>query len=516
MREFLPLSKRIAAPAPVPAAAGLLAVLCLSVLWLAGCAVGPKYAGPPPAPNLNSFKGAKAEKVWQSARPADRDPRGPWWEVFHDPALNRLEAAAAANNQDLRVSVARIEQTRAQARVAAADFYPNADFNGTITRERTSNSEPVQKGEVVGSDPLSGIPGATTIPKPLILNTQPLTRTYNIFRAPADLNWEVDVFGRVRRNYEAARAARAESEADARNVALSVAANVATTYFELHAIDSEIEVLQRTIKSTGDALGIAQERLEAGLTGEVDVQRQRAELASNQADLAGVQRSRAEMENALATLVGQPASSFHVPSRPVSEANPPHIPAGLPSQLLERRPDVAEAERTLAEDNARIGIAVAAFFPVIKLTGAAGFESEDAGAVFDWPSRFWQIGPSVSLPIFEGGRNTANLRLARSRYDEGVARYRQQVLVAFQDVENALADLRTLAAQAKAQNESVDAARRTLQLSQDQYQKGANTLLDVVDAERTLLSYEQTAVQLQGQRLQATVQLIKALGGGWN
>ena len=225
---------------------------------------------------------------------------------------------------------------------------------------------------------------------------------------------------------------------------------------------------------------------------------------------------RAEMENTLATLVGQPASTFRLSAHALVAATPPRIPAGLPSRLLERRPDVAVAERGLAAANARIGIAVAAFFPRINLTGAGGFESASVGQLFAWQSSIWQIGPNVQLPIFEGGRNVANLRVAHAQYSGSVANYRQQVLIAFQDVENALSDLKTLAIQAAAQDEAVAAARRTLELSNQQFNKGAVTFLDIVDAERTVLSDERQAALLLGQRMQATVELIKALGGGWS
>ena len=454
------------------------------------------------------------------------DPRGAWWEIFRDPDLNRLEAAAGANNQNLRLALARLGESRAQTRVAASDFYPHADYNGSYTRERMSNNEPIQRGQLLGTLPgLSGgssggggsAGGSSSGGAPLILNNQPLTRTFSLFRQPVDLNWELDLFGRVRRNTEAARAEAQSVEADYENMKLSVAANVALTYFDVRALDTEIDVINRTIHARQDALNIAQERLSAGLTGELDVVRERSELASDRADLEGVRRSRMEMENALGTLVGQPASTFgFAPHSLRADARPPRVPAGLPSGLLERRPDVAVAERELAANNARIGVAVAAFFPRITLTGAAGFESATVTDLFNWQSHIWQIGPTINLPIFEGGRNTANLQAARSRYDESVAQYRQQVLVAFQDVENALVDLRTLAAQSDRQNEAVEAARRTQQLSQDQYRNGAVTFLDVVDAERTVFNSERTAAQLLGQRMQATVQLIKALGGGWD
>jgi multidrug efflux system outer membrane protein len=319
----------------------------------------------------------------------------------------------------------------------------------------------------------------------------------------------------VRRNREAAKATAQAAVADLHTTLLSVTANVAGAYYDIRSLDAEIGVLERSIGMRRDALGIAQERFNAGLTSELDVARATADLAGNEADLFGVRRSRLEMENALATLLGCPASDFRLKRRALIETRMPNIPPGLPSSLLERRPDVASAERQLASANARIGVAVAAFFPVIRLTGAAGFESADIGEVFDWQSRMWQIGPSITLPLFEGGRNIANLNAAQSRYRQQVDGYRKQVLVAFQDVENALGDLRTLSDQSDAQERAVAAAVRTLQLSQSQYGKGAVNFLDVLDAERTLLADERTSVQLLGQRLQATVQLIKALGGSW-
>jgi multidrug efflux system outer membrane protein len=476
--------------------------------------VGPDYHGPPApeSPSPTKFKHAEAAAdKWKVAEPRDKEGRGAWWTIFRDPDLDRLEAAAAANNQDLRLAVARITESRAQTRVAASDFFPHFDFDGTYARERTSSNVPYQTGQLVNP---STLPGVTTS-GPLDLTQQPLTRTFADFRTPVDLNWEVDLFGRVRRNYAAAKATRQAVEADAQNTALSVAANVANAYFNLRAMDTEVTVINRTIHARQDALGIAQERLSAGLTGELDVVREQSELASNQADLAAVKRTRAELENALATLVGQPASTFAFAKRDLGTEPPPRIPPGLPSRLLERRPDVAEAERELAAANERIGVAVAAFFPRINVTGAAGFESATVLDVLNPASRIWQIGPSVSIPIFEGGRNEANLRAARAQYEQQVARYRGQVLVAFQDVENALADLHLLAEQAEAQDRAVTAARKTLQLSTDQYRNGAVTFLDVTDAERTVFGSERTQAQLLGQRMQATVQLIKALGGGW-
>jgi multidrug efflux system outer membrane protein len=501
------------------------ALLLLSAAARAGIpAVGPDYHGPPAVETPAAYKNAPAH--WKDAEPSDGQARGDWWKVFRDPVLDRIETQAVTANQDIALAVDRISEVQAQVRVASADFFPNIDTEPGAVRERLTNTGPFQRGELLGNNPFgsllgggagAGTSGASSSAStaPLVLDTQPLSRTYNVFQFPLDLNWELDLFGRVRRSREAAHASAQAALADLNNTLLSVTANVAETYYSIRALDAEIGVLQHTIDTRQDALRIAQERLNAGLTSSLDVARATSDLASDQAEIYSVQRSRDEMENALATLLGTPASEFHIAHRPITETRLPNIPAGLPSALLERRPDVAEAERQLASSNARVGVAVAAFFPVIRLTGAGGFESADAGDLFEWQSRMWQIGPSITFPIFEGGRNMANLRAAQARYREQVDTYRQQVLVAFQDVENVLADLHTLSDQSDAQERAVTAAVQALQLSQSQYDKGASNFLDVLDAERTLLSDERVSVQLLGQRLQTTVLLIKALGGTW-
>ena len=491
-------------------------------LWagmLAGCAVGPDYHGPP-APEYSKparFKNAGEMGHWKIAEPADNKSRNQWWKIFGDSQLDSCITQALAGNQDLRVAAARIAEARGMDRLAASDFYPHIDFEGSAERMRTSNTDPVQKASLVGPNPLGGSnSGGSAGGGNITLATQPLTSTYNLFRAPADLNWELDLFGRVRRTREAARSEAQSVEADYQNMLLSVSANVAVNYFMLRSLDSELEVLGKTIDARKEELRISEERLQAGITSELDVERAKNNLATNQTDLYALSRTREEVVNALATLIGQPASLLRMPNHPLApDAAPPAVPEGLPGDLLERRPDVASAERQLAAANARIGVAKAAFFPVVRLTGAAGFESADLGMLFSWESRIWQIGPSITFPIFEGGRNKANLDIANARYDEAVGHYRGQVLVAFQDAENALADLRTLAQQAAAQKEAADAASRTLQLSQKQYARGSVTFLDVLDAERALLASQRASAQVDGQRLQATVQLIKALGGGW-
>lgn len=511
-----------------------------AALLFAGCAVGPNYKGPPDTVEPARFKNAssvKGSSTWKEADPKDGVSRGEWWKVFHDPKLNALEAEAISANQDLKLAVARIEEARSQTRLAASDLYPHVDLEPSVIRQRTSNTEPFQKGKLLGKNPFSsGLGGAAGAAgagpagagamaggagagaqnlNNLVLDTQPLSRTYNVARFPVDLNWELDLFGRVRRNTQAARATAQAYVSDLQNMILSTTANVASEYFQLRALDAELDVLSGTIKTRQEGLQIAQERLQAGLTGELDVARAQSELASNQADVFAVTRTREEVENVIATLLGRPASLLKLEREPL-KSEPPSIPAGLPSALLERRPDIATAERQIAAANARIGVATAAFFPRISLTGAAGFESGQIGQLFSWQSRIWQIGANAAQPLFEGGKNTANLEAAHAQYDEAVATYRKQVLVAFQDVETALADLRTLTGQSRAQSEAVTAARRTLELSSSQYEKGAINFLDVLDAERTLLADERTNAELLGQRAQATVQLIKALGGGWN
>lgn len=501
-------------------------------LMLAGCAVGPEYKGPPDDEQPAKFKNAGAGE-WKAAAPADNKPRGDWWAVFHDSQLDGYVKMALADNQDLRVAAARIGESRALARVAAADFYPQVTANPSGMRTRTTNTGPIQKGALVGKSPLgaagAGAGAATaasmgSIPSMTsssssnsVLAEQPLSTTYSLIRTPLDLNWEIDLFGRVRRSYQAARAEAQSVQADYQNMALSVAANVIIDYFALRELDAEVGILQTTINDRQEALRIATERLQAGLTSELDAARASADLAGNQADLQALLRTRGEMENALATLVGRPASTLKLGAHPLTlHESPPHIPAGLPSRLLERRPDVASAERQLAAANARIGVAKAAFFPVIKLTGEAGFESVDIAQLFNWESRIWTIGANAMQPVFEGGRNVANLNAAKARNDEAIGTYRGQVIKAFQEVEDALIDFRTLAAQAEAQGRAVEAARRAHQLSEEQYKRGAIAFLDVLDTQRTVLADERQSAQILGQRLQATVRLIKALGGDWH
>ncbi|HEY5036392.1 MAG TPA: efflux transporter outer membrane subunit, partial [Chthoniobacterales bacterium] len=499
LRPSQPASRQLA-KAIVPVLLGL----CLGA-----CSVGPIYRGAPAAEKSAPAHYKNADQRSNKFQRGGKESSDNWWTIFRDPALDRLEADALNANQDLRVAAARIAEGRAQSRAAAADFFPKIDLDAQAERMRNSNNLPYQKGKLIGSNPFGGGGGS-----PVITN-QPLTTTQNDFRVPAELNWEVDLFGRVRHQYAAARAQAQALDDDYRAMQLSVTANVATAYFTLRALDSELGVLGRTVKTREGTFKIAQERLQAGLTSDLDVARAQTDLAATQAAGFSVQRARAEMENALGTLLGEAASDFRFPPRPLTGAVP-RIPAGLPSDLLERRPDIAAAERQLAAENERVGVATADFFPRLPLTGAGGFESADFGLLFNPESRFWQIGPSLTIPIFEGGRNVANLEAAKARYEQALGRYRQQLLVGFQEVENALVDLRSISGEAEAQGRAVAAAQRTLDLSQQQYQKGATNFLDVLDAERTLLQGQRAQTELLGQQMQATVQLIKALGGDWH
>ncbi len=458
----------------------------IATLLLAGCTLGPNYVKPEMAIPLTFKEGAP----WKKAMPRDQVPRGKWWEIYGDPVLNNLEEQATAANQDLAAAFARVTQARAIARIDEADRVPRADLNATAQRSRIN----IDQFGVDFSGP-SGI-------------------VFNYYNIPLDLSYEIDLWGRVRRAVEASRADARASEADYLSLLLSLQAELARNYFALRSLDAEIDLLQRTVELRRENLALVDSLFKNGQIGQLDVSRAETELASTQAEAIGLQKRRSELEHALAVLVGRPASTFFLASAPL-DLNPPAVAPGLPSHLLERRPDVAGAERQMAAANARIGVAKTAFFPAISLTGSAGYASSETSGLFDWDNRTWAFGPAISLPIFEGGRNSANLKRARAAYEEAVARYRQQVLVAFAEVEDALAGLRILAEQGEALQRSVAASLQAQDISGRRYRSGLVSYLEVVDSQRTALQSERRATQILGQRLQASVSLIKALGGGW-
>ncbi len=456
---------------------------------LAGCAVGPTYRRPSVAtPALWKSSTPSAPARWKEAAPQDTRTRGAWWEAFEDKGLDVLAVQAVHANQTLEAALARVEQARAAARISRAALAPTVEANPSYTKFRRSLSSIGSSGRSIESETVD---------------------------VPFDLSYEVDLWGKVRRAFQEARADAQASAAAYETALLTLSGEVARNYFLLRALDAETDVLRQTVQLRQEALELVRQRFEAGIVGELDVARVRTELASAEADAVDVNRRRAELENALAVLIGKPAPEFVLAPSPLVE-DPPAIPPGLPSAMLERRPDVAEAERAMAAANARIGVAQAAAFPVVRLTGSGGFESAEVDSLFEWDSRVWSLGPSVSVPLFAGGRNVANVQSARAAYDEAVADYRQRVLVAFQEVEDALANLRLLAEQADAQSRVLAAARDAAAISMARYRQGLISFLDVVDSERARLEAERGAAQLRGRRMASTVLLIKALGGGWD
>ena len=436
----------------------------------------------------DSYKSAPYGQ-WQKGTQLEHVPKGNWWELFGDTKLNSLETQAALANQELKAAVARVDESRSVARVARGDLLPSLDFNPKYTRQRYSPNENPSFGNL----------------------------TANAISTPLDLSYEVDLWGQVRRGFEGARA-DAQASADMYfNVLLTLQSDVAQNYFALRSLDAEISTVTDTVGLRQEQVRLTQGRFDGGIGSELEVAQAQTELATTEAEAASLAQRRDELENAIAVLVGEHPSTFKLIATDQKEWNPepPEIPAGLPSDLLQRRPDVATAERQLASANAKIGVAKASFFPVLTLTGSGGFLSGDVDTLFNWSSRTWAIGPSLSLPIFAGGRNRANFERAKAAFAESVANYREQVLVAFSDVENSLARIQHLSVQAEAQRRAVTNARRAASLAQDRYRSGIVSYIEIVDADREALAAERSNAQLTGQRLIASVQLVKALGGGW-
>lgn len=467
-------------------------VMTAGIALLTGCSVGPDYV----QPAVEQPAAYKESGPWKKAEPSDDISKGDWYTVFHDSKLNELETQAQAASQTLRAAVARVSEARAVARQSEADFFPALDFTATGSRQRTSPNN----GAAVAQAP-PGTVKATTFNSATVV--------------PFDLSYELDLWGKVRRAFEAAGDQAQASLADYENVLLTLKADVATNYFAVRTADSQIEVQQRTIKSYHDALDLTNSRFQGGISTELDVDQAKATLAAAQAQLATIQQSRAQLEHAVAVLVGKAPATFSLRFHPLS-VEIPTVPAGLPSELLERRPDVAAAERRVAAQNAEIGVAISAYFPSVHLTGQTGFDSGDLGLLFNWESRIWSYGPNIQFPVFEGGRISANIKQQRAAYEENVANYREQVLVAFQDVEDSLSALRYLAQQGEAENRAVDAYKKALDLTNARYTTGLVSYFDVIQAQALALGAEQLAVQIEGNRMGTTVRLIKALGGGWS
>jgi multidrug efflux system outer membrane protein len=457
----------------------------LMVAMMAGCAVGPDYQRPEATEIPASYTGAVGD--WKTATPQAHLPKGNWWELFGDHELDQLEAAAAAANQDLKAAVARFDQARATADVVRSGLFPRLGASFLPVRLRDSENRPA-----------GGRPG----------------ETYDSYTVPFDLSYEMDLWGRVRRAVESAMAQEEAVADDVESVRLAIQAEVAADYFAVRALDADKALLLSSIDVYRKTLALVRNRRAGGMVSDLDVAQAETVLKTAEAQLPDNALQRAKFEHALAVLTGKNASLFHLAERPL-ELGPLTVPPGLPSELLERRPDISAAERRMATANANIGVATAAFFPTVKLNGLAGFQSADAGMLFDWPSRLWAVGPTVSLPLFQGGQLSANLRQARAAHEEAVARYRQSVLAAFADVENNLAAEQLLTDQYERVLAALDAARRQLEIANNRYSSGLVTYLEVATAQNTALGLERTGARLRGQQLVAVVALIKSLGGGW-
>ncbi|HSM85388.1 MAG TPA: efflux transporter outer membrane subunit, partial [Candidatus Limnocylindrales bacterium] len=460
----------------------------LIAFLLAGCAVGPNYHRPdvPVAPQW------KEQPPWRTASPQDNIPKGAWWTIFGDEELNQYEARASKANQTIEIARNQLEQARSAARITQSGLFPQASVALAGQRARTS----ARQATAAGAPPSGPV-------------------TQNSFIIPFNVAWEADVFGGLRRGVESSNALYQSTAAALENVRLVVTAELAVDYFNLRELDSEIAVVDSAVQYQEKALRLVQNRHAGGIASGLDVAQQETQLNSTRTQATLLRRDRAQFEHAMAALVGVPASEFNVPARPLA-VDPPRIPQGVPSDILERRPDVAQAERAMAAQNAQIGVARAAFFPSVGLNGSGGFSSIGLGNLVSAPSAFWAIGANVAEAVFTGGRRRAQLDFARSAYGASVASYRETVLTAFQEVEDNLSGLGVLAQAGDTQQQAVDAAQRALKIANDRYVGGLVTYLDVVTAEQTLLDNQRLAAQLLGERLVTSVGLIKALGGGWD
>lgn len=477
--------------------AAISAVVVL-LTFATACTVGPRYSRPPaPAPAPDAWK---TQPPWEQAAPKDSIPKGPWWQVYHDPTLDGYEQQLLQANQSLVAARDRLSQARSLARVATADYFPQLAADPSAYRERGS-----------GNRPLNGF-------EPTIVNGIPQTvrpYTLNVYTLPFSLNYEADLFGRVRRNVEAANANLQSTAADLGNVQLVLTAELAADYFTLRELDAEYQVVQESVGYQRKGLDLVNNRHEGGIASGLEVAQQAALLDSTISQLALVQQSRAQYEHAIAVLVGQPASHFSVPVAAL-HATPPPVPLGVPSDVLERRPDIATSERQMAYENALVGVARTAFYPHITLSGAGGWQSTDIISLLNAPSLFWSLGADALQPILQGGRNRANLAAAQAAYDQAVANYRQSVLTAFQEVEDGISNLSTLAQALSTQSAAVEEARRELAIANNRYVGGVTNYLDVITAQVTLLDSERLEMQLLGQQMVSSVYLVKALGGGWD
>jgi NodT family efflux transporter outer membrane factor (OMF) lipoprotein len=461
--------------------------LFAGLMLLSGCAVGPRHSRPS-APVPPDYK--ETPQNWKPAQPADQTLRGKWWEIYQDTQLNALEEKINILNQSLKAAQAQFAQARATVRYNRADYYPTITAGVSATRDRYS-----------GNRPLNISPGTSETANDLVI--------------PVDMSYEPDVWGRVRRTVEAARADAQATLADLESVRLSVHAELAVDYFQARELDAEAQLLDDTVSSYIKQLELTDNRYRGGVASQVDVAQAQTQLETARAQAIDVRELRTQFEHAIAVLIGEPASTFSLPVASLN-ATPPVIPPGLPSELLERRPDIASNERAMASANARIGIAKAAYFPLFNLGPSAGFESTTIVNWLSGPSAFAYVGASAVVTAFDVGRRRAASDQARAAYDQAVANYQQNVLTAYQEVEDNLAALRLLEDESNTETRAVAAAEHSLALSNNRYRGGVTTYLEVITAQATALGDERTAVQISGRRMVDSVLLIKALGGGWD
>ena len=448
--------------------------------------VGPDYV----RPSVDQPARFKSQAVSEAGPPLPEE----WWRLYREPELDGLIATASESNQTLRQAVARVEEARALARVAGSFLYPTISNNPRFSRTRYSGN---RDSAVTGQQVPQGV-------------------TNNDWLIPINLSYEIDVWGRVRRSFESARAQAKASEDDVGVVRLIVETDVTRFYYTLRSLDAQAQILEQTVVAYREQVRLVSVQLRTGLVSPIVVSQAQAQLQTTLAQQRDVLRARADLEHALAILCGRPAPSFAVAVNPLGEVSPPAVPPGLPAQLLARRPDVAEAEQNLVAANAQVGVATAEFYPRFTLTSSAGFESADISTVFTWQSRVASILPSVSIPIFEGGRLRANLEATEARYRQAVAAYTNQILVAYGDVEDALTNLHAFTDEVGSLREAVSASRDYLRFAQAQFKYGLVDYLIVIDAERTLLANELSLALAVNLQIGASIQLIKALGGGWN
>ena len=457
-------------------------------LLIGGCTVGPNYqrvTAPVPAK-------WDVSEPWRESTPKDAVAKGEWWGVFHDDELSALEKQALDANQTIKVSVARLEQARASAAVQIATQFPNLAVAPQAERQRISGNRP----------PNSAIPVISAV-------------SQNVFTLPFTAGYEVDLFGRRRRSIEAAQASYQAGAADLENVRLVITAELAGDYFTLRQLDSELGILNRTVETLEKGLQLVDSRHKGGVASGLDVAEEETLLNTTRTQAILLEQQRKQFEDAIAVLVGKPAPDFHLPLGELKDA-PPDVDAGLPSDLLERRPDVAEAERQMAVANAQIGIARAAYFPSLNLFGNSGWQAADIAKLINVQSTFWAVGANVAESIFTGGSRRAQVQFAKAGYDASLASYRDSVLNAFREVQDDVTGLSVLERAGQAQQQAVDSARRTLDIASSRYTGGLVNYLDVVNAQQNLLNNEQELAVIHGQRLVTSVLLIKALGGGWD